>query len=260
VIRRRALPIAVIAVPKTIDNDIAFVDKTFGLETAFSIAAEAIRCAHTEALGAPCGLGIVKVMGRSSGFIAANAALALPEVNYVLVPEVPFDLAGPRGLFAVLEQRLRSRNHAVIIVAEGAGQQYVQAGVDRWDDSGNPLPGDIGIFLETEIKKHFRNHTDIPVNLKYIDPSYMVRSVPANAHDSIFCMQLAQNAAHAGMAGKTGVLVGLWNDQILHVPLTLAASRRKTLSPEETLWLNVLEATGQPASMTNPSTKKRRSQ
>ena len=167
------------------------------------------------------------------------------------IPEVPFDLEGPRGLFAVLEQRLRTRDHAVIIVAEGAGQQYVQSNGDRWDDSGNLLPGDIGIFLQNQIKTYFRNHTDIPVNIKYIDPSYTVRSVPANAHDAIFCMQLAQNAAHAGMAGKTGMLVGLWNDEIVHVPLSLTASRRKTLSPEETLWLNVLEATGQPASMAN---------
>jgi 6-phosphofructokinase 1 len=250
-IKRRKLNIAVIGVPKTIDNDIAFVKNTFGLETAFAVAAEAIRSAHTEALGAPYGLGIVKVMGRMSGFIAANAALALAEVNYVLVPEVPFDLEGPDGLFGVLEERLRRRGHAVIIVSEGAGQQFVEEGADRRDDSGNPVLGDIGIFLRTAIKKYFKEHTDIYVNIKYIDPSYMVRSVPANAHDAIFCMQLAQNAVHAGMAGKTGMLVGLWNDQITHVPLALATSRRKCLSPEDTLWLNVLEATGQPISMRN---------
>jgi 6-phosphofructokinase 1 len=250
-IRRRKLDIAVIGVPKTIDNDIAFVKETFGLETAFSVAAEAIRSAHTEARGAPYGLGIVKVMGRMSGFIAANAALALPEVNFVLIPEVPFDLEGPRGLYSVLEERLRRRAHAVIIVAEGAGQQFVEADADRRDDSGNPMLGDIGIFLKTEIKKHFKERTDIYVNIKYIDPSYMVRSVTANAHDAIFCMQLAQNAAHAGLAGKTGMLVGFWNDEITHVPLALAASRRKRLSPEDSLWLNVLEATGQPMSMRN---------
>ncbi len=250
-IKRRNLKIAVIGIPKTIDNDISFVKKTFGLETAFSIAAEAIRCAHTEARGAPQGVGLVKVMGRMSGFIAANAALALNEVNYVLIPEVPFDLEGPKGLFASLEKRLRSRNHAVIIVAEGAGQRYVESGGDRKDDSGNPVLGDIGIFLKTEIKRYFREHTDLYINLKYIDPSYLVRSVAANAHDSIYCMQLAQNAVHAGMAGKTGMLVGFWNDEITHVPLTLATSRRKRLSPEDTLWLNVLEATGQPLSLIN---------
>ncbi|UCF98696.1 MAG: ATP-dependent 6-phosphofructokinase [Spirochaetaceae bacterium] len=250
-ITRRNLKIAVIGIPKTVDNDIAFVKKTFGLETAFSVAAEAIRGAHTEARGAPYGVGIVKVMGRMSGFIAANAALALNEVNYVLIPEVPFDLEGEKGLFKSLEQRLRRRNHAVIIVAEGAGQKYVEMGEDRRDDSGNPVLGDIGIFLKTEIKKYFKEHTDLYINLKYIDPSYMVRSLPANAHDSIFCMQLAQNAVHAGMAGKTGMLVGNWNDEITHVPIKLATSRRKCLSPEDSLWLNVLEATGQPLSLVN---------
>jgi 6-phosphofructokinase 1 len=250
-ISRRGLKIAVIGIPKTVDNDIAFVKKTFGLETAFSVAAEAIRGAHTEARGAPFGVGIVKVMGRMSGFIAANAALALNEVNYVLIPEIPFDLEGDRGLFVSLEKRLRRRGHAVIIVAEGAGQKFVEVGGERKDDSGNPVLGDIGIFLKTAIKKYFKEHTDLYINVKYIDPSYMVRSVAANAHDSIYCMQLAQNAVHAGMAGKTGMLVGYWNDEITHVPIKLATSRRKCLSPEDTLWLNVLEATGQPMSLVN---------
>jgi len=250
-IKKRGLQISIIGIPKTIDNDISYVEKTFGLETAFSIAAEAIRCAHTEACGAPFGIGLVKVMGRMSGFIAANSALALNEVNFVLIPEVPFDLEGPKGLFKVLEERLRRRDHAVIIVAEGAGQQYVDTDSNGKDDSGNPVLGDIGIFLKTEIKKYFKNNTDIYVNLKYIDPSYLVRSVPANAHDAIYCMQLAQNAVHAGMAGKTGMIVGRWNGRFTHVTLGLATSQRKYLSPEDPLWLSVLEATGQPIRIGN---------
>jgi 6-phosphofructokinase 1 len=250
-LRRRGLPIAVVCIPKTIDNDIAFVKQTFGLETAFAVAAESIRSAHIEAKGAPNGLGIVKVMGRNSGFIAANAALALNDVNYVLVPEVPFDLEGPRGLLRVLEERLRRKQHAVIVVAEGAGQRFLRLPGGQTDESGNPLLGDIGGFLKTRIECHFRESTDLRVNIKYIDPSYLVRSVPANAHDAIFCMRLAQSAAHAGMAGKTGMLVGYWNDEITHVPLALAASRCKRLSPEDSLWLNVLEATGQPICLTN---------
>ncbi|OHD70733.1 MAG: diphosphate--fructose-6-phosphate 1-phosphotransferase [Spirochaetes bacterium RBG_16_67_19] len=249
--RRRGLAVSVICIPKTIDNDIAFVKQTFGLETAFAVAGEAIRSAHIEAKGAPNGVGIVKVMGRSSGFIAANAALALNDVNYVLVPEVPFDLEGPRGLFRVLEDRLRRKKHAVLVVAEGAGQQYVAHPGTLRDQSGNPVLGDIGAFLALQIKRYFKEQTDIYVNIKYIDPSYLVRSVPANAHDAIFCMRLGQNAVHAGLAGKTGMLVGYWNDEITHVPLALAASHRKRLSPEDSLWLNVLEATGQPFSLTN---------
>ncbi|MBN1836503.1 MAG: ATP-dependent 6-phosphofructokinase [Spirochaetales bacterium] len=259
-ITRRGLKISIVGIPKTIDNDIAYVRKTFGLETAFAAAAEAIRSAHTEAIGAPCGIGLVKVMGRMSGFIAANAALALNEVNFVLVPEISFDLEGPKGLFTVLEERLRRRGHAVLIAAEGAGQKYVAAGgcgtdglgaAGRTDASGNPVLGDIGIFLQEEIRRYFKEKTDVSVNIKYIDPSYQVRSVPANAHDAIYCMQLAQNAVHAGMAGKTGMLVGYWSDSITHLPLTLAISKRKLLSPEDSLWLNVLEATGQPLLMVN---------
>ena len=205
-------------------------------------------------MGSPDGVGLVKVMGRLSGFIAANAALAMNEVNFVLVPEVPFDLEGPRGLFRPLEERLRRRRHAVVLVAEGAGQRYVAgpaAKAPRRDASGNVKLGDIGLFLQQAIKQHFKEQVGISVNIKYIDPSYLVRSVPANAHDAIYCMQLAHNAVHAGMAGKTGLIVGSWNAQFTHVPIKLAVSRRKTLSPEDSIWLNVLEATGQPVRMVN---------
>jgi 6-phosphofructokinase 1 len=249
-IQRRGLRIAVVGVPKTIDNDIAYVEKTFGLETAFSVAAEAIRSAHTEAVGAINGIGIVKVMGRFSGFIAANAALALNEVNYVLVPEVPFELQGERGLLVHLKQRLQEKGHAVIIAAEGAGQDLITNVSRDTDKSGNVKLKDIGVFLKQEVKEYFKG-LDMNVNLKYIDPSYMVRSVPANAHDSIYCVQLAQNAVHAAMAGYTGVVVGRWNNQFTLVPLELAVSERKFLNPDDELWLTVIEATGQPFIMTN---------
>jgi 6-phosphofructokinase 1 len=245
-VKKRGLAISVIGIPKTVDNDIAFVERTFGLETAFSVAAESIRSAHTEAIGAPYGIGIVKVMGRNSGYIAANAALALAEVNFCLIPEVPFGLEGSFGLHCLLEQRLRQRDHAVIIVAEGAGQEFMKGTEGKKDESGNPALGDIGVFLKGSIKMYFKEHTDLYVNIKYIDPSYMVRSVPANAHDSIYCIQLSQNAVHAGMAGKTGIIIGQWNGQFTHVPIALATSRRKVLSAEDPLWLSVLEATGQP--------------
>ena len=248
-VERRGLKISVIGIPKTIDNDISYVQKTFGLETAFSIAGQAIRSAHVEATGAPHGLGLVKVMGRLSGFIAANAALALNEVNFVLIPEVPFELEGPQGLFAALERRFQRKGHAVIIVAEGAGQEHLECDASRRDLSGNPVLADIGIFLRDALIEHFRTRGPHTVSLKYIDPSYMVRAAPANAHDAIYCIQLAQNAAHAAMAGKTGMLVGSWNDFFTHVPLKLAATRRNTLSPEDPLWLNVLFATAQPARM-----------
>jgi 6-phosphofructokinase 1 len=250
-VSKRGLRIGVIGIPKTIDNDISYVQKTFGLETAFSLAGQAIRSAHIEAKGAPHGLGLVKVMGRLSGFIAANAALALNEVNFVLIPEVPFDLHGPSGLFAALEKRFARKDHAVIIVAEGAGQEHLKREAGAKDLSGNPVLADIGMFLRDEITHYFKSEAQHTVSLKYIDPSYMVRAASANAHDAIYCIQLAQNAAHAAMAGKTGLLVGSWNDLFTHVPLRLAVSRRKSLSPEDPLWQSVLFATGQPAHMVN---------
>ncbi|PID56550.1 diphosphate--fructose-6-phosphate 1-phosphotransferase [candidate division KSB3 bacterium] len=244
---RRGRSISIVGIPKTIDNDIGYVAKTFGFDTAVSEARGALQCAHIEAKGAQNGIGLVKVMGRDSGFIAANATLANLDVNFTLIPEVPFDLYGKNGFLDLLEQRLKKRQHAVIVVAEGAGQEFF-SGDGSKDASGNILHNDIGILLKEEIKKYFHAKS-IPVTLKYIDPSYMIRSVPANASDSIFCAHLGRNAVHAAMAGKTDMIVGRWHDEFTHVPIPVTTSSRKKISPEEYLWLSVLESTGQPISM-----------
>ena len=248
----RGMKLSVIGIPKTIDNDISYIQKSFGFETAFSKAVEAIASAHVEAKGAPNGVGLVRLMGRHSGFIAANATLAMNDVNFVLVPEVSFDLQGPMGFLAALEERLVRRHHAVVCVAEGAGQELLKrnAGDERKDASGNVVLEDIGIFLKDRITRHFRE-SGIPINLKYIDPSYMIRSAPANPNDSVFCGLLGQYAVHAGMAGKTDMIVGIWNNIYTHVPIELAISTRKRISPDSRFWYTVLEATGQNAIMRN---------
>jgi 6-phosphofructokinase 1 len=237
--------LAVVGIPKTIDNDIEFIDQSFGFETAFSAAMHAIRCAHNEARGAPNGVGLVKLMGRHSGFIACHASLATSHVNFTLIPEVPFDLDGEHGLLAALKRRLDARQHAVIVVAEGAGQRLLEnAGAGR-DASGNVRLGDIGTFLVGRINEHFaRNHWETTV--KYIDPSYIIRSVPANPADSVFCWRLASNAVHAGMCGKTQLVIGQWHGRLVHVPIAAAVARRKQVDPKGDLWRSVLESTGQP--------------
>lgn len=239
---------SVIGIPKTIDNDISYVDMTFGFDTAIGIARDVLTSAHSEALGAPNGIGLVKLMGRDSGFVAAYASLASLEVNFVLIPESPFDLDGENGLFRHLRERLEKRRHAVIVVAEGAGQEIMPAGVKQRDASGNLKHQDIGIYLADQIREYSaRNGLDW--TLKYIDPSYFIRSVPANANDSIYCDSLARNAVHAGMAGKTDIVIGNWNGSATHVPIPLATSSRKKIRPESELWRSVCEATGQPPSM-----------
>ncbi|MCC7421603.1 MAG: ATP-dependent 6-phosphofructokinase [Planctomycetaceae bacterium] len=238
-------PIAVVGIPKTIDNDIEFIDQSFGFETAFSAAMHAIRCAHNEARGAPNGIGLVKLMGRHSGFIACHASLATSHVNFTLIPEVPFDLDGEHGLLAALKRRLDARQHAVIVVAEGAGQSLLKnAGAAR-DASGNIRLGDIGTFLADRINAHFAAN-GWEATLKYIDPSYIIRSVPANPADSVFCWRLATNAVHAGMCGKTQLVIGQWHGRFVHVPIAAAIARRKQVDPQGDLWRNVLESTGQP--------------
>ena len=244
-LNRRRLKTAVIGIPKTIDNDIAYVDLTFGFFTAVESAARVIMSAHNEAISAPNGVGLVKVMGRHSGFVAANATLALKDANYCLIPEVDFDLEGEKGLLASLEERLHSRGHAVILVAEGAGQKYVTGKKKEFDPSGNVRLGDIGVYLRDRIKDYFKQK-GLELNLKYIDPSYEIRSVPANANDRIYCGFLGQQAVHAGMAGKTGMVISMLNNQYVHVPIKKAISRRKQVHPGGRFWLSVLESTGQP--------------
>ncbi len=241
---RRNMKTAVIGIPKTIDNDILLVEKTFGFETAFSIAIESIRAAHVEAEGAHNGIGLVQLMGRHSGYIAATAAMAEPDVNCVLIPEVPFTLEGRRGLIPWLEKRITERGHAVIVVAEGAGQNLLGDNKAH-DASGNVDLKDIGLFLKSRIAAELKKKK-IPYSLKYIDPSYIIRSAPAYPNDSLFCATLAQNAVHAGMSGRTGMLVGIWNNIFTHVPIAEAVAGRKLVDPEGELWRSVLESTGQP--------------
>lgn len=246
-LRRSNTPVGIIGIPKTIDNDIPFVRRSFGFETAVERACEAVFCAHEEARGARNGIGLVKLMGRNSGYIAANATLATGHVNFCLVPEVPFTLEGERGLFAMVAKRIRDSGHAVIAVAEGAGQKFF-ASNDLRDDSGNAKLHDIGMFLKEKLGQELAAR-NIAYSLKYIDPSYLIRSAPANPNDRLFCARLAQNAVHAAMAGKTGMLIGLWHGVMTHVPFTALEGSTQAIDPGGELWFNVLEMTGQPALM-----------
>jgi 6-phosphofructokinase 1 len=249
-IKKRGLKVAVVGIPKTIDNDIFLISKTFGFETSVELATLAVKAAHTEAHSAVNGIGLVKLMGRESGFIAANTVLAVHEANFVFIPEVPFELEGPDGLYDQLEARLKEKNHAVIVVAEGAGQDLLPA-EGGTDASGNKKLADIGLFLKEGIKARFARK-GMDINLKYIDPSYIIRSAPANPMDAVYCERLGANAVHAAMAGKTEVLIGLLNDEFVHIPTAVAVSQRKHVNPEDPLWRDAIQATQQPLRMFRP--------
>ena len=242
------MPIGVIGVPKTIDNDLLWIERSFGFATAVEEARSVIAAAHTEARAAWNGIGLVKLMGRHSGAIAAYATLASGDVNFCLVPEVPFDLQGKGAFLEALEQRILGRRHAVVVTAEGAGQRHFEAETRELDASGNVRLKDIGAFLKHRIREHFTAR-EIAIDLKYIDPSYTIRSRPANTLDSGFCLMLGQHAVHAGMAGRTDMMVGFWNNAFTHVPLPLVAKGRKQLASHGEIWQRVLDATGQPAAM-----------
>jgi len=243
--QRRNAQLAVIGIPKTIDNDIPFVSRTFGYVTAIEKAKEILDCAHVEAISAFNGIGLVKLMGRSSGFIACGATLASQNVNFTLIPEVPFKLEGQNGFLEALRRRLEARRHAVVVVAEGAGQELMGGASGETDASGNALFSDIGECLRRRIEKYFKEQ-NIPIGMKYFDPSYFIRSVPAVCADSVLCDQLARLAVHAGMAGKTGMVIGLTNNVLVHVPIAAVVKEKKMVYTDGELWVSVLAATGQP--------------
>lgn len=245
VIERRGLPKSVIGIPKTIDNDVPYVELSFGYVTALEVASEVLRGAHVEAKGARNGIGLVKVMGRGAGFIAAGAALASQEANFVLVPEVEFPLEGEGGFLDRLERRIRDRRHALVVVAEGAGQYLFQNEALGRDKSGNPRYGDIGTHLRDRIVEHFQGR-GIRLNLKYIDPSYAIRSVPANAWDRILSDRMSRAAVHAAMAGKTDAMIGYWGNAVVYVPISVTVAEKKQMSLDSDLWNAVLATTGQP--------------
>jgi 6-phosphofructokinase 1 len=252
-IKRRNLKISVIGVPKTIDNDLQYIDRSFGFLTAVEEARPAILAAHAEAKGTHNGVGLVRLMGRHSGFIALRASLANPDVNFCLLPEVPFALHGEGGFLEVLAERLRRRHHAVIVVAEGAAQDILQDPENQErDKSGNVKLKDVGVFLRDEIKRYgFENGIDVGV--KYIDPSYTIRSQRANSNDAAYCLILGQNAVHAGMMGRTDMVVGFTGGHFTHMPISLVSGSRKHVDPNGEEWKYLLQMTGQPANMMSTS-------
>jgi 6-phosphofructokinase 1 len=242
--QRRGHVLSVVGIPKTIDNDIPFVSRSFGFLTAAQEAAEVLQRAHTEARSVENGIALVKLMGRHAGFLTAAATVASQDVNFTLIPEVPFRLDGENGFLTALEKRIVQRGHAVIAVAEGAGQEYLGKAGER-DASGNIILNDIGLFLSNKIEEWFGARR-IPFVMRYFDPSYIVRSSPDNAEDAVLCDRFARYAAHAAMAGKTGLVIGHLHDQFIHVPIELLATQQKRLDPESATWSAVLAATGQP--------------
>ncbi len=239
-------PLSVIGLPKTIDNDIGLVERTFGFETAVAVAGEVLRGAHVEATAEYNGVVIVKLMGRQSGFLAAYASIASGDVNFLLIPEVKFDLDGPGGFIEALKSRLSQRHHALVVVAEGVAETLLPHQKDCCgvDASGNKIYDDIGIYLKDQVARRFKQD-GFKAKVRYIDPSYLVRSLRANASDSVYCQMLGQNAVHAAMSGRTKMIVATCHRIPCHIPTEAAVLERKFVDPQGPLWRTAVETTGQ---------------
>jgi 6-phosphofructokinase 1 len=244
--RKRGHSLSVVGVPKTIDNDVRHVARTFGYLTALEESCRVIDAAHTEARSVQNGVALVKLMGRHAGFIAAGATIANQDVNFALIPELPFALDGPGGFLAALKRRILERGHAVVVVAEGAGQDLFPNKPQTKDASGNVKLHDIGLFLAKAIEAFFAEE-GLPMTMRYFDPGYQIRSRPANCEDAVLCDQFARKAVHAAMAGKTGLVIGFLHGMFIHVPTELIVSYVKRLDPEGPIWQAALATTRQPA-------------
>ncbi|KAK4401198.1 ATP-dependent 6-phosphofructokinase [Sesamum angolense] len=245
-IRKRGLKVAVAGIPKTIDNDIPVIDRSFGFDTAVEEAQRAINAAHVEAESAENGIGVVKLMGRYSGFIAMYATLASRDVDCCLIPESPFYLEGKGGLFEYIEKTLKENGHMVIVIAEGAGQELLAAKNEE-DASGNKLLQDVGLWISQKIKEHFAKKNKIPITLKYIDPTYMIRAIPSNASDNVYCTLLAQSAVHGAMAGFTGFTSGLVNGRQTYIPFNRITEKQHKVVITDRMWARLLSSTNQPS-------------
>ncbi|KAL0833652.1 hypothetical protein Bca101_085541 [Brassica carinata] len=252
-IRRRGLKVAVAGIPKTIDNDIPVIDKSFGFDTAVEEAQRAINAAHVEATSVENGIGLVKLMGRYSGFIAMYATLASRDVDCCLIPESPFYLEGKGGLYEFIAKRLRENGHMVIVVAEGAGQDLVAESIEQQDASGNKLLKDVGLWMSLKIKEHFAKQRKMDITLKYIDPTYMIRAIPANASDNVYSTLLAQSAVHGAMAGYTGFISGLVNGRHTYIPFNRITEKQNKVVITDRMWARMLSSTNQPTFMNPPN-------
>lgn len=241
------LDCTVAGIPKTIDNDVAYLDRSFGFESAVEQAVQAVRAATVEArCNKPNGIGVVKLMGRSAGFIASQAALSAGDVDLCLVPECPLVLQGPTGCLPHLHRCVKEKGYGVVVVAEGAGEDVLGKSAEM-DAGGNRKLPPIGEFMKTQINSYFKEQGDA-ATVKYIDPSYMVRSGPANAADSMLCLRLAQNAVHGSMSGMTGFITGVVHNRIVYLPMDMVVAKSPTsMNPFGHTWERVLSYTLQPS-------------
>ncbi|KAJ0017980.1 hypothetical protein Pint_09649 [Pistacia integerrima] len=249
-IQQRKLHVGVVGIPKTVDNDVGIIDRSFGFQTAVEMAQQAISAAHVEAESAVNGIGLVKLMGRSTGHIALHATLSSRDVDCCLIPETEFYLEGKGGLFEFLENRLKENGHAVLVVAEGAGQDMIprtDAQKEERDESGNLVFLDVGSWMKSELKKWWdRDHPDELFTVKYIDPTYMIRAVPANATDNLYCTLLAHSSIHGVMAGYTGFVCGPINGNYAYIPLEEVAQAKHEVDTRDHKWAWVRSVTNQP--------------
>ncbi len=157
-----------------------------------------------------------------------------------------------------LVDRFKTRDHCLIVCAEGAGQNLLPT-VSGTDKSGNRLFGDIGECLKKEIGARLKD-LKVEHSIKYIDPSYSIRAGVANASDAILCtmqvfimiglifLRYAQMAVHAAMAGKTDCMVGMMHGQFVHLPLERVTAGKKNVDVRGQHWQAFLDATGSPFS------------
>lgn len=213
-----------VGVPKTIDNDLAGTDYTFGFMTAVTIATEALDRLHTTA-ETHHRVMILEVMGRYTGWIALEAGLA-GGADVILIPEKPFDIK--QICKYIGERQKRGRNFSIIVVAEGAkpkgGAEIVYS--ENVDEFGHIRLGGIGYYIGKEIEKRMKIETRVVVL------GHLQRGGSPVAFDRILSTRFGISAIDLVNKKKFGYMVALKGNDIVSVPLKDVIGKRKTVDLE----------------------------
>ena len=208
-----------VGVPKTIDNDLACTDYTFGFQTAVSIACEALDRLHTTAESHHRVI-ILEVMGRYTGWIALEAGLA-GGADAILIPEKPFKV--DEVCEYIRRRQKRGRNFSLVVAAEGAkplgGEEIVYS--SGTDEFGNVRLGGVGYFLGREIEKKMNIETRVVVL------GHLQRGGSPIAFDRVLASRYGVAAIDLVNEAKFGLMVALQGNKIVSVPLKDVVGKRK---------------------------------
>lgn len=281
-----ASKLSVVAIPKTMDNDILWVWQSFGFMSAVEKAKQFVLQLHTEASSNPR-LGIMQLFGSDSGFVVTHAALASGVCDYVLIPEADFSM---EVLCEFIKKKLKSRYKrgqdgkspfGMILMAETAiprdginspGCKYIddpdvglekeeKIAIEKFIADGRRVQGQtqdalrrggikiISRVVQKEIRQMKPGQYWEKFRVFTNEPRHLIRAIDPSVQDVIFGQRMGTLAVDNAMAGYTDFMISQWLTEYVLVPLKLVVLGRKRVPQKGIFWKSVLANTGQPHEM-----------